>query len=555
MKQGYWYYIHRYGVKSVFVRCAIIILLVLVLPCALFMGWIHSFYAGYMRKDIANAYQYALEKSREALDIQLSEAVNMSDALIYNTELMAFPKYAKMNLIDYNTLYGTVQIERDLSSALTLQKMVQSIYVYYESVGLVCSTKYGSKPVENFRDLSWKSACDLIDVDRKTHIIYRIDDEGKKTVSLIRKNLSGDNMFCTIINMDMDRLAEYMLNVNEKLEQVYLLDQDSSVLYPETTQYQTILHETQSIQNTVQLKTTPWSLVSIVSADTIEAQLSSINKWLYRGIGCIILIGVIVAAVISRWLYYALRILPDVLMDDIGTDEAYVRRADFGEVNELIRSATAGRNTLPEVLRRTQLNALQAQINPHFIYNTLDAISWRTIGYLGDENEVTEMIGKMADLMRMSMSQTSVMTTLRDELHCAELYVEIMQFRFRNRFTFRNEINDSFSDIALPPFSLQPLIENAILHGGKDAGHLLSITLTARQLENVLEICVIDDGIGMTQEKLDDIHRRLERESGKGLGLYNVQRRIQILFGEQYGLFIQSEPQKGTQMMIRIPIG
>ena len=162
MKQGYWYYIHRYGVKSVFVRCAIIILLVLVFPCALFMDWVHSFYAGYMRKDIANAYQYALEKSREALDIQLSEAVNMSDALIYNTELMAFPGYAKMDRIDYNTLRGTVQIERDLSSALTLQKMIQSIYVYYESVGLVCSTKCGSKPIENFSDLSWKNACDSL---------------------------------------------------------------------------------------------------------------------------------------------------------------------------------------------------------------------------------------------------------------------------------------------------------------------------------------------------------------------------------------------------------
>lgn len=554
MKQGYWYYIHQYGVKSVFVRCAIIILLVLVFPCALFMDWVHSFYAGYMRKDIANAYQYALEKSREALDIQLSEAVNMSDALIYNTELMAFPGYAKMDRIDYNTLRGTVQIERDLSSALTLQKMIQSIYVYYESVGLVCSTKCGSKPIENFSDLSWKNACDSFDVDRKTHIIYRVDDEGQKTVSLIRKNLSNGNMFCTIINMDMDRLAEYMLNVNEKLEQVYLLDQDGTVLYPETTQYQTIQHETQLIQNTVQLKTAPWSLVSVVSADTVEAQLSSINKWLYRGIGCIILIGVVVAAVISRWLYYALRILPNILMDDFGTDEAYVRKADLGEVNELIRSATAGKNTLPEILRRTQLNALQAQINPHFIYNTLDAISWRTIGYLGDENEVTEMIGKMADLMRMSMSQTSVMTTLRDELHCAELYVEIMQFRFRNRFVFHNEIDDSFLDTALPPFSLQPLIENAILHGGKDAGHPLSIVLTARQQENVLEISVIDDGIGMTREKLDEIYRRLEHESGKGLGLYNVQRRIHILFGEQYGLFIQSEPQKGTQMMIRIPV-
>jgi two-component system sensor histidine kinase YesM len=106
----------------------------------------------------------------------------------------------------------------------------------------------------------------------------------------------------------------------------------------------------------------------------------------------------------------------------------------------------------------------------------------------------------------------------------------------------------------LPPFSLQPLIENAILHGGKDAGHPLSIVLTARQQENVLEISVIDDGIGMTREKLDEIYRRLEHESGKGLGLYNVQRRIHILFGEQYGLFIQSEPQKGTQMMIRIPV-
>ena len=554
MKQGYWYYIRHYGIKSVFVRCAIIILLALVLPCALLMGMIHSFYAGYMRKDMENAYQYALEKSREALDIQLSEAVNMSDSLIFNTELMLFPKYAKMNRIDYNTLQGTVKIERDLSSALPLQKMVQSIYVYYESVGLVCSTEYGSKPLENFRDLSWKSAYDSIDVDRKTHIVCRMDAEGRRMVSLLRKNMSGDHLFCTIINMDMEKLAEYMLNVNEKLEQVYLIDENGAVLYPRTADGLNQSKETHSIQNTAQLKSVPWSLRSVVTADTVEMQLATINKWLYRGIGCIVLIGVVVAAIISRWLFYALRILPDVLMDDIGTDEEYVRRADFGEVNELIRSATAGKNTLPEVLRRTQLNALQAQINPHFIYNTLDAISWRTIGYLGDENEVTEMIGKMADLMRMSMSQTAVMTTLRDELHCAQLYVEIMQFRFRNRFFYRNEIEEKFYDVALPPFSLQPLIENAILHGGKGAECPFSIVLSAKRIENVLEISVSDDGVGMQQEKLDEVRRRMEQVPEKGLGLYNVQRRIKILFGEKYGVYIQSEPQKGTQMTIRIPL-
>ena len=538
MKHGYFYYIRRYGVKSIFVRCAIIILLLLVVPFALFMSGIHSFYAGYMRKDIAKAYQYALEKSREALDIQLSEAVNMSDAMIYNTELMAFAQYAKMNRI-----------------ALTLQKMVQSIYVYYESVGLVCSTKYGSKPIQNFKDLSWKDTCDAIDVDRKTHIFYRIDDEGHKTVSLLRKHLSGDKVLCTVINMDMDRLAEYMLNVDEKLEQVYLLDEDGSVLYPEAVQNQVTVDEAHEVESTVQLKTIPWSLVSVVSADTVEAQLSTINKWLYFGFVGVILIGFIVAAAMSRWLFYALRLLPDVLMNDIGTDEAYVHKANLGEVNELIRSATTQKNTLPELLRRTQLNALQAQINPHFIYNTLDAISWRTIGYLGDENEVTEMIGKMADLMRMSMSQTAVMTTLREELHCAELYLEIMQFRFRNRFIYRSEIDESLLSAALPPFSLQPLIENAILHGGKDDDKPLLIVLAAKKMENLLEISITDNGIGMTREKLEEIRQRMNRETGKGLGLYNVQRRIQILFGEQYGLVIQSEPRTGTKMTIRLPVG
>ena len=555
MKHGYFYYIRRYGVKSIFVRCAIIILLLLVVPFALFMSGIHSFYAGYMRKDIAKAYQYALEKSREALDIQLSEAVNMSDAMIYNTELMAFAQYANMNRIEYSTLRGTVQIVRDLSSALTLQKMVQSIYVYYESVGLVCSTKYGSKPIQNFKDLSWKDTCDAIDVDRKTHIFYRIDDEGHKTVSLLRKHLSGDKVLCTVINMDMDRLAEYMLNVDEKLEQVYLLDEDGSVLYPEAVQNQVTVDEAHEVESTVQLKTIPWSLVSVVSADTVEAQLSTINKWLYFGFVGVILIGFIVAAAMSRWLFYALRLLPDVLMNDIGTDEAYVHKANLGEVNELIRSATTQKNTLPELLRRTQLNALQAQINPHFIYNTLDAISWRTIGYLGDENEVTEMIGKMADLMRMSMSQTAVMTTLREELHCAELYLEIMQFRFRNRFIYRSEIDESLLSAALPPFSLQPLIENAILHGGKDDDKPLLIVLAAKKMENLLEISITDNGIGMTWEKLEDIRQRMNRETGKGLGLYNVQRRIQILFGEQYGLVIQSEPRTGTKMTIRLPVG
>ncbi len=555
MMKGFWYYIRRYGAKSIFARCALIILAVLVLPCTLFMSWIYSFYSGYMRNDIANAYLYSLEKSREALDIQLSEAKNLSDSLIYNTELAAFPKYAKMNRIDYSTLLGTVKIERDLSSALILQNLIDSIYVYYETVGLICSTKYGSKPVENFLDVSWLDEYDQIEADKRTHIIYRMNEEGKTVISLMRKNTSGENTFCTIINMDMDRLAEYMLNVNEELERVCLLDENGDVLYSEKGTQLLQGDLSHSIQNTVQLKTVPWTIVSFVSAETIEGQISTLNKWLYIGMGCILLIGVVVAAIISRWLYYALRILPDVLMDDLGTNEEYVEKANYGEVNEIVKTATEEKNALPAVLRRAQLNALQAQINPHFIYNTLDAISWRTISYLGDNNEVTEMIGKMADLMRMSMSQTAVITTLREEMECADQYVQIMQFRFRNRFEYRNEIDESFYSVSLPPFSLQPLIENAIIHGCKETDAPLHITVSVRKTEVALEVSVEDDGIGMTPEKLDELRMRMEKEKGKGLGLYNVQRRIHILFGVEYGLEIQSEYLKGTKMTIRLPKG
>ncbi|TVY10980.1 cache domain-containing sensor histidine kinase [Paenibacillus cremeus] len=207
--------------------------------------------------------------------------------------------------------------------------------------------------------------------------------------------------------------------------------------------------------------------------------------------------------------------------------------------------------------REAELRALQAQINPHFLYNTLDTINWIAIGR--GANDISQMIDALAKYFRLSLNKGRDLVSVDDELNLARVYLEIQHSRFPGSFEYVVESETELGAFIMPKLTLQPIVENALLHGiRKSKSKRGTIRIVALKAGDDLVLTVSDDGIGMEEERA----KRLLSEppssemradgSGSSYGLYNVNERIALYSGIAYGLSIQSEPGAGTTVTVRL---
>ena len=203
--------------------------------------------------------------------------------------------------------------------------------------------------------------------------------------------------------------------------------------------------------------------------------------------------------------------------------------------------------------QKMEKKLLQSQINPHFLYNTLDSIIWmiRSEEYEG----AGEMVSSLAKFFRISLSQGKDMIPLGKELEHATSYLKIQNIRFKDKFDFKVEADPKLMKYLIPKLSIQPLLENAIYHGMEGMYEDGEIIISVYEEEDTIKIDVADNGLGMTEDKLEYImhHQVVSSKRGSGIGVRNVHERIQLIYGKQYGVTITSELDEGTTATITIP--
>ena len=206
-------------------------------------------------------------------------------------------------------------------------------------------------------------------------------------------------------------------------------------------------------------------------------------------------------------------------------------------------------------LRKAELMVLQSQINPHFLYNTLDAITW--LAEAGEQETVVKMVGSLSGFFRTSLNQGKDIVTLAEELQHIRSYLEIQKIRYQDILEYNIDVSDEFGDVQIPKITIQPLVENAIYHGIKNKRGGGTITVTGERDGDDLRISVRDDGVGMEEERLkavlDGIFEKKPEEKDI-YGLYNVNERIRLYFGDDYGITLISEKGVGTESVVRLPI-
>ncbi len=210
------------------------------------------------------------------------------------------------------------------------------------------------------------------------------------------------------------------------------------------------------------------------------------------------------------------------------------------------------------LLKQANLQALQSQINPHFLYNTLECI--RGMALLEDKENIADIAWSLSCFFRYSISGPSNVVTLRDELENCQTYARIQNYRFQDRFILHIEGGPEAYEAMLPKLTLQPMVENAILHGLRDTLSGGVVRIKIEQIGGDVRIIISDNGCGMPPERLEELMRRIRSGEGaadggkhNGIALHNVDRRAKLYFGPEYGLKVFSCEGCGTDVELRIP--
>jgi len=285
---------------------------------------------------------------------------------------------------------------------------------------------------------------------------------------------------------------------------------------------------------------------------------------------CVIGFSIVAAWIISASIYIPIKKLHNVTTTITKNDlQVLVTSENVDEITELgmsfnimigrIRELLDAKIREQENLKKAELRTLQAQINPHFLYNTLDTIVW--MAEASRTAEVIEIVRALSSFFRIALSKGKDWISIRQEIEHVTSYLTIQRMRYRDILDYRIEVDEDILDATILKLTVQPLVENALYHGIKNKRNGGTVTVRARRTDHDMVLLEVqDDGVGFTSYKLGQIQADMNDDTDtvtlkeSGFCLENVNKRIKLFYGKQYGLTIHSQYQEGTRVTLAIPL-
>lgn len=312
---------------------------------------------------------------------------------------------------------------------------------------------------------------------------------------------------------------------------------------------------------------TGWRTVGVFSMDEV---MSSVNTIVYILFTCVIIslvLVVIVSFKFSRTLtnpiFKLKRLMKQAESGDLTVRFNFQHNDEIGELGQSFNHMIARIDQLIQMVyveqenkRTAEMKSLQEQIKPHFLYNTLDTISWMARDY--DAEDIVRLVDALTNMFRIGLSHGKDIITVKEEITHVSNYLYIQKIRYKDKLNYVIHVDESLYAIEVPKLILQPLVENAIYHGVKAKRGGGTITITGVPEGENLVFTVQDDGAGMPQEKVEELNRRMSERSvldeQKSFGLFYIRERIQLCYGTGYGVHVESALGEGTRVTITLPL-
>lgn len=538
------------------------------------------------RQETIESSRKLMEQTGESMEDYLVNMRQISDAVYYN-------------VVKENDFYDEKEdIQRGMNLLYEANRdKLRTIAIYNRDGSLVAAEPVASQKEDPdvTRQEWYQKAVDKMENIHFSipHIQNLFDDNSfryywvissSRAVELTENRNSQTGVL--LVDMDFSSISRMMKQINEVSngQYYYLCDNNGQIIYHprqiqisdgickensvEAASYKDGVYdeEFEGIRRKVIVNTisyTGWKLVGVIPYSLFSHEMINIRYFIGMVILLMAMMLIIINRVVTQRISRPILKLNNSVMEYEAGKKPEIYIGGSSEIRHLgysIQSSYEKSEKLMQEIvweqnerRKSELDALQSQINPHFLYNALDSITWMIEGERNDE--AAFMISQLAKLFRISLSKGHTIISVQDELQHAKSYMNIQRIRYKDAFSVTFDVDPELEEYCAVKLTLQPILENSINYGVDPMDDCGEIFIRVKKENDMLILSVEDNGIGMSQEEvsllLTDSNRK--RKHGSGVGLININNRVQILFGKEYGLLIESEPDEGTRVSIRIP--
>lgn len=574
------------------------VLLILV-PFGFYTAFTFSSISESSRQQLQQAADQVLEQTRGLLNYKLNNVIYASDQLFYDEEMNKTIKRDQNLALGPQLLEDLNKMKVMISNAFKAEDMHRLILyldssVYYSnsySISGDFKTHFSNissisgedwyqklhghdgkvmwvKPtlITRFNDFS-ETVIPCVrfikDIDNYSNIIgvLRFDLLQSDINTIVEKAATTDNGVAYLLNSDGDIMASSDMNLAGE----YNAGMNLSALPSGSREnwHTATVNDAEVVIGALPIKNTDWVLVSIIPSLDIQAAGWQITRKMLPFLVLAVTLSSLMAIVFSYTITKRVHILSKKMMgirnetlpgpmEEKGSDEISMLIRSYNYMIGKIKQFSETQYKLGRDVKNAELKALQAQIDPHFLYNTLDLVNW--VALRNKVPEISEIVLKLTKYYRLSLSKGKDVISIRDEMVRIETYVNLQNLRFRNRLTLVIDIDENLYRYSILKLILQPIVENSIIHGifEKDT-KTGTITITGKLKGEILILSVRDDGVGIEGEKAGKLFCGGNPTEEQGYGVINVNHRIKLYYGSDYGLTCKSSVGAGTTVDITIP--
>ena len=571
-----WFNIRHFKFNSIFLRTFLFITALTVIPFIVLSIMFYSNTLKNIREEIALENSYIFDNSVNIIDRTLMEVDTLSSSLASNesTQLYTINNVSTDSFKTISRLAKTLPI---------IYRYIDSIYIYSEPTDTVIMDN-NSIPLSDLSDTDWISAYHAVTSPKGTIIPRSKNNVYPQLITIIKPIYVADEKKGAIImNINTQSIYNSMLYQQYKDGRLFfLVNADNKIIisselsyfntYPDNIGPNTLTIESNPKNSVYEINDKNYVVLSgdssisdykYISAYPLELYEHKLSTMKLQIIGILLLLMIIIfilAYVASVRSYSPLNEIISFL-DNSQPPADSIEEEDKNELMYIINSIQTHINDKTKMaeileermklLRKSQYDMLQTQINPHFLYNTLETINWMAYNMSNSENPVSKSLINLASFFRNTLT-SGYFVSIENEIKYTKEYVNILALRYGDLFDIEWDIDESILSYTIIKICLQPIIENAVYHGIKQKNDKGLIKIKGLCDDNNIILIVSDDGIGIEKDALDELNKTLSETSFTNekshIGLSNVNQRIKIIFGDSYGIHVESTADVGTDV-------
>ena len=576
-----WFNIRHFKFNSIFLRTFLFITVLTVIPFIVLSIMFYSNTLKNIREEITLENSYMFDNSVNIIDRTLMEVDTLSSSLASNesTQLYTINNVSTDSFKTISRLAKTLPI---------IYRYIDSIYIYSEQTDTVIMDN-NSIPLSDLSDTDWINAYRAVTSPKGTIIPRSKNNVYPQLITIIKPIYVADEKKGAIImNINAQSIYNSMLYQQYKDGRLFfLVNADNKIIisselsyfntYPDDIGLNTLTIESNPKNSVYEINDKNYVVLSgdssisdykYISAYPLELYKHKLSTMKLQIIGILLLLMIIIfilAYVASVRSYSPLNEIISFL-DNSQPPADSIEEEDKNELMYIINSIQTHINDKTKMaeileermklLRKSQYDMLQTQINPHFLYNTLETINWMAYNMSNSENPVSKSLINLASFFRNTLT-SGYFVSIENEIKYTKEYVNILALRYSDLFDIEWDIDESILSYTIIKICLQPIIENAVYHGIKQKNDKGLIKIKGLCDDNNIILIVSDDGVGIEKDALDELNKTLSETSFTNekshIGLSNVNQRIKIIFGDSYGIHVESTVGVGTDVYVTIP--